>query len=190
MNRLFSTLRGGFCVCLALSAAPCAQAGAIADVGTTGERDTGVAGDVVGSAAYDIGGAAIARVRSVLSVTAAPAPAGQSAIAYGDLFLASAWSPKAAPVRAAAPAMALAGTVTADRTQAFTPGMGGSSLINLTGFAMHWGETRQSDVIEGYARAVALPGSLPLLALGLGAMLFMRRRNAARAPGQAPPALV
>jgi hypothetical protein len=51
-----------------------------------------------------------------------------------------------------------------------------SDLLNFSSFAMHWGETCQNDVIEG-ATNVPLPGSLPLLGLGLGAMLVLRRRQ-------------
>lgn len=54
-----------------------------------------------------------------------------------------------------------------------------TSLVNFDSFAMHWGETCQNDVIEGQTRVVPLPGSLPLLALGLGALLTTRRRRTA-----------
>jgi hypothetical protein len=51
-----------------------------------------------------------------------------------------------------------------------------TSLVNFDSFAMHWGETCQNDVIEGLTRVVPQPGSLPLLALGLIALLTVRRR--------------
>jgi hypothetical protein len=55
---------------------------------------------------------------------------------------------------------------------------GNSDLLNFTSFAMHWGETCQNDVIEGVTSVVSAPGSIPLLALGLGTMLLLRRRQA------------
>lgn len=59
--------------------------------------------------------------------------------------------------------------------------MTGTDLINFNSFAMHWGETCQNDVLEG-ATSVPLPGSMPLVALGLGAMLLLRRRQAGQSP--------
>jgi hypothetical protein len=53
-----------------------------------------------------------------------------------------------------------------------------TELLNFNSFAMHWGETCQNDVIEGQTSVVPLPGSLPLLAFGLGALLIARRRRA------------
>lgn len=55
--------------------------------------------------------------------------------------------------------------------------MTGTALLNFNSFAMHWGETCQNDVIEGATSVVSAPGSIALLALGLGAMLLMRRRQ-------------
>jgi hypothetical protein len=52
-----------------------------------------------------------------------------------------------------------------------------TDLLNFNSFAMHWGETCQNDVIEGQTRVVPLPGSLPMLALGLGALMITRRRR-------------
>ena len=51
-----------------------------------------------------------------------------------------------------------------------------SDLLSYSSFAMHWGETCANDVIEGITK-LPLPGSLPLLGIGLGAMLLMRRRR-------------
>lgn len=51
-----------------------------------------------------------------------------------------------------------------------------SDLLKYSSFAMHWGETCGNDVIEGITK-LPVPGSLPLVALGLGAMVFMRRRQ-------------
>jgi hypothetical protein len=51
-----------------------------------------------------------------------------------------------------------------------------SDLLSYSSFAMHWGETCANDVIEGVTK-LPLPGSLPLLGIGLGAMLLMRRRR-------------
>lgn len=56
--------------------------------------------------------------------------------------------------------------------------MTGTALLNFNGFAMHWGETCQNDVIEGASSVVSAPGGIPLLSLGLGAMLLIRRRQA------------
>ncbi|MES2256954.1 MAG: PEP-CTERM sorting domain-containing protein [Pseudomonadota bacterium] len=70
-------------------------------------------------------------------------------------------------------------TVTADQQLEFSINVASSAaLLNFSGFAMHWGETCANDVIEGFTRVVPAPGSLPLLALGLGAMLILRRRQA------------
>ncbi|WP_377704428.1 VPLPA-CTERM sorting domain-containing protein [Pseudoduganella sp. UC29_71] len=273
MKRMFSTMGCSLLAALVLLAAPAAQAGAISDTGTNaywGSNAHG-SGDVIGAAMYDISGATITRVGSVLTITIAtafaghagadpwtdPGPVGQAGIAYGDLFLASAWNPKvvagdthylsdnastgtkwqwgfslnnrwsntggtfqlynlggtanaqnilnsedvlncsqpctyrdgqAAQVKTSgsSTAVAQAGktgtwTVTADQKLTFTLDMTGTSLINLSAFAMHWGETCQNDVIEGFARVVPLPGSAPLLAIGLGAMVWLRRRQGARA---------
>jgi hypothetical protein len=52
-----------------------------------------------------------------------------------------------------------------------------AALMQYTNFAMHWGETCNNDVLEGITRVVPTPGSLPLLAIGLAALLTMRRRE-------------
>jgi len=56
-----------------------------------------------------------------------------------------------------------------------------AGLVNLTSFALHWGETCQNDVIEGVVTIVPSPESLPLIALGLGMILVLRRRSGAAA---------
>lgn len=66
-------------------------------------------------------------------------------------------------------------TVLADQQLQFTINVSNTDLINLSSMAMHWGETCQNDVIEGLVK-VPLPDSLPLLGIGLGAMLMLRRR--------------
>jgi hypothetical protein len=68
-------------------------------------------------------------------------------------------------------------TVTANQELRFTMNVASTDLINFSSFAMHWGETCQNDVIEGMTKVVPAPGTMPLLALGLGAMLLLRRRR-------------
>ncbi|MES2150942.1 MAG: PEP-CTERM sorting domain-containing protein [Pseudomonadota bacterium] len=68
-------------------------------------------------------------------------------------------------------------TVTADQQLKFTINVATTDLVNFASFAMHWGETCQNDVIEGVVKMVPTPGSVPLLALGLGAMVVLRRRQ-------------
>jgi hypothetical protein len=68
--------------------------------------------------------------------------------------------------------------VNLDQSIVFTLDMTGTALMNFNSFAMHWGETCQNDVIEGATSVVSAPGGIPLLALGLGAMLLIRRRQA------------
>jgi hypothetical protein len=70
-------------------------------------------------------------------------------------------------------------TVTADKSIQFTINVASSDLLNFSSFAMHWGETCQNDVIEGVVRMVPLPGTLPLLGLGLLAMAGIARRRKA-----------
>ncbi|WP_143745798.1 VPLPA-CTERM sorting domain-containing protein [Massilia sp. KIM] len=72
--------------------------------------------------------------------------------------------------------------VLADQSLTFSINIANSGLANYSTLAMHWGETCQNDVIEGMTslgKGVPLPGSLPLLAAGLGGMLLVRRRMAA-----------
>ncbi|WP_332848259.1 hypothetical protein [Massilia sp. S19_KUP03_FR1] len=217
--------------------------------------------DVIGKSTYDIAGATIARIGSVLTITIATNFAGHAGmdsnitpggIGYGDLFLAQAWNPAgtAASSYSADDAahgtkwsygfaldnnfsntggtfklMQLNGTtnasniinsnevikcnncdyrkgqatlvndvtsktvkdtgllgswsVTADKSIQFTIDVTSSDLLNFSSFAMHWGETCQNDVIEGVVRMVPIPGTLPLLGLGLMAMLGIARRNKA-----------
>lgn len=71
-------------------------------------------------------------------------------------------------------------SVTSGQELRFTINMASSDLVNFSSFAMHWGETCQNDVIEGVVKMVPTPGSVPLVALGLGAMLFLRRRQSAK----------
>jgi hypothetical protein len=69
-------------------------------------------------------------------------------------------------------------TVTTDQKLVFSmTNVSSTDLINWNSFAMHWGETCQNDVIEGQTSVVPLPGTLPMLALGLGALVTVRRRR-------------
>jgi MYXO-CTERM domain-containing protein len=68
-------------------------------------------------------------------------------------------------------------TVTANQELRFTINIASTDLVNFSSFAMHWGETCQNDVIEGAVSMVSTPGSVPLMALGLGALLLLRRRQ-------------
>jgi hypothetical protein len=69
-------------------------------------------------------------------------------------------------------------TVTNDQKLVFTmTDVSSTDLINWNSFAMHWGETCQNDVIEGLTRVVPQPGSLPLLAFGMGVLFLTRRRR-------------
>ena len=70
-------------------------------------------------------------------------------------------------------------TVAADKSISFTINIASSDLMNFSSFAMHWGETCQNDVIEGVVRMVPIPGTLPLLGLGLVAMAGIARRKKA-----------
>jgi hypothetical protein len=271
MNKIITVA----CAALAFFAMPGAQAGGINDNVTTGGywgADGHGYGDIIGDSKYDISGATITRIGSVLTIMISTNFAGQAGadanivqggIGYGDVFLANAWNPKgsaadhygldnaatgtnwqyglnldnrmnntggnfklyklpgmnaasilnsesfitcitnctyrngqAVAVNTAAGATdayvvkrgsgstEVGGTwkVFADLHQIeFKLDMAGTDLINFNSFAMHWGETCQNDVIEGLTSVVALPGSMPLLMLGLGAMLFMRRRQPGRA---------
>jgi hypothetical protein len=67
-------------------------------------------------------------------------------------------------------------SVSADQQVKFTFDMKNTDLINFSSFAMHWGETAQNDVIEGFVK-LPEPGGIALLTLGMGAMLVMRRRK-------------
>jgi hypothetical protein len=69
--------------------------------------------------------------------------------------------------------------VLADQSLTFSLNVARTNLAAYSTIAMHWGETCQNDVIEGVTamNMVPLPGSLPLLALGLGGLAFIRRRQ-------------
>lgn len=251
---------------MAMLAMHSAQAGGISDVGVNSYWGADGHGynDVIGSSTYDISGATITRVGSVLTVTIATNFASNAGIApgsapggigYGDVFLAKTWNPfgtaadthhladnasngtlwsygfnldnrwsnsggkftlyklngatNAANVLTSDSFMSCAtgtqcyyrngqavavNTATSNSANVYNTQLTGdwtvsaglltfkinvatSELLNFSSFAMHWGETCQNDVIEG-ATNVPLPGSLPLLGLGLGAMLVLRRRQA------------
>lgn len=262
MKKLFSVA----CALLAALAMPGAHAGGISDVGVNGYwgADGHNLGDSIGGSTYDISGATITRVGSVLSIVvstnfaghAGAAPTtGPNGIGYGDMFLSNVWNPfgadshhtndkasngtvwqyglnldnrwsntggkftlfkltgatNAANIKNSetfmtcalgtqctyrdgqAVAVKTSGTTGAQSTGiqgdwnvnaaagtiSFTFNMTGSELINFASFAMHWGETCQNDVIEGITTMVPAPGTLPLIALGLGGLLLVRRRKQA-----------
>lgn len=220
------------------------------------------AADVIGTSIYDIAGATITRIGSVLTIKIATNFAGHAGIdanitpggiGYGDVFLSQLWNPVGPATSGYATDNAASGTkwsygfaldnnysnsggtfklmqlngasnasniinsekvisctncdyrdgqatlvneksstvkdtgllgswtVTADKSIQFTINVASSDLLNFSSFAMHWGETCQNDVIEGVVRMVPTPGTLPLLGLGLLAMVgLVRRQKAAR----------
>jgi hypothetical protein len=250
------------CAITAVLAVPHAEAGGISDVGVNGYwgADAHGLGDLIGSSTYDISGATITRVGSVLTIAIATNFAGHAGsdaslapggIGYGDVFLAQTWNPygndshhasdkaangtkwtygfnldnrfsntggkfklyqlngasnaaniknsesfmscqipsqclyrdgQAVAVNTASSTVKNSGlegtwSVTADQQIKFTFDAAKSDLINFSSFAMHWGETCQNDVIEGLTSVVPLPGSVPLVAMGLFAMLYVRRQR-------------
>jgi len=251
----------GACAVLgALFVAPCAYAGGISDVGVNGYwgADDHGKGDLIGASTYDIQGANITRVGSILTVTIQTSFAGHAGmdtwaapkgIAYGDVFLSKIWNPFGADSHhlsddstngttwkyafslgdrwsntggnftsyqlkgnsnakdiktsdayitctgcdyrdnqavgvntssATAVNTGLTGkwTVLNDKSLTFTIDISkNADLMSYTNFAMHWGETCQNDVIEGITSVVALPGGLPLMAIGLGALITLRKRE-------------
>ena len=70
-------------------------------------------------------------------------------------------------------------TVLKDQSLQFSINVSGTDLATFSSLAMHWGETCQNDVIEGVVRLTPAPGTVPLLALGLAGLAFMRRRRQA-----------
>jgi hypothetical protein len=251
------------CAMFAVLAMPHATAGGISDSGVNAYwgADAHGLGDLIGSSTYDIAGATITRVGSVLTIAIATNFAGHAGsdasqapggIGYGDVFLAQTWNPygldshhasdkasngtkwtygfsldnrlsntggkfklyalngatnasniknsesfmscqigsqcyyrdgQAVAVNTSSSSVndtGLEGTwsVTADQQLKFTIDAAKSDLMNFSSFAMHWGETCQNDVIEGEVKMVPAPGSVPLVALGLCAMLYVRRQRA------------
>ena len=238
---------------------PSATAGSIGDSYIGAGSSKGA--DVIGESVYDIAGATITRIGSVLTITIATNFAGHAGIdsattpggiGYGDLFLSQVWNPAGTAASRYTADNAATGTkwsygfaldnnysnaggtfklmqlngatnagniinsekviactncdyregqatlvneksttvkdtgllgswtVSADKSIQFTINVASSDLLNFSSFAMHWGETCQNDVIEGVVRMVPIPGTLPLLALGLAAMAgFARRKQAA-----------
>jgi hypothetical protein len=237
---------------------PSATAGGIGDAYIGG--DAHGLGDVIGGSVYDIAGATITRIGSVLTITIATNFAGHAGveptvapggIGYGDVFLSQVWNPAGTTASGYSTDNAGTGTkwtygfalnnrlsntggtfklmqlngatnasninnsdsvitctnceyrngqvdtvkttsttvkdtgllgswsVVADKSITFTINVASSDLLNFSSFAMHWGETCQNDVIEGVTRVVPTPGTLPLLGLGLVAMVGMMRRKKA-----------
>jgi len=233
-----------------------ATAGSIGDAYIGGNAHG--SGDVIGGSVYDIAGATITRIGSVLTITIATNFAGHAGIdasitpggiGYGDVFLAKLWNPsgtaangyladnsttgtkwsygfaldnrysntggtfklmqlngatnesniydaedvmkctnceyrngQATTVKTGSSTVKNTGllgswSVTANKSIAFTIDVASSDLLNFSSFAMHWGETCQNDVIEGVVRMVPIPGTLPLLGLGLVAMAGIVRRK-------------
>lgn len=245
---------------LALTAGGAAQAGTFADTITDaywGSDGHGY-GDVIGGSMYDISGAKITRVGSVLTVTVNTAFAGHAGsdtfaaakgIGYGDVFLGDTWNPAGTAadhyttdnssnstiwdygfnlldrwsntggtfklyklnggtnaanilnsdsyitctgctyrngqevgVKTSSSTVADTGktgtwTILKDQSLQFTINVSGTDLANFSSIAMHWGETCQNDVVEGIVRLTPAPGTMPLLALGLGALVWRRRRQ-------------
>ncbi len=266
MKKLFSVLLTVWAA-LAMGGA---RAGGISDVGVNAYwgADGHGYGDVIGNSTYDINGATITRVGSVLTVTIATNFAGHAGadpgsapggIGYGDVFLSKIWNPfgtdshhtndnaangtlwnyglsldnrwsndggtfklyqlngatnatsiynsehfmscalgtacyyrngEATAVNTTSSTVRNTGvtgnwTVTADKELRFTLDIGSTDLMKFSSFAMHWGETCQNDVIEGAVSMVPTPGSLPLIALGMGALLVLRRRQGSAAATRA-----
>jgi hypothetical protein len=238
-----------------------AHAGGISDTGVNAYwgSDSHGYGDVIGDSTYDIQGATISRVGTVLTIVISTNFAGNAGIdssitaggiGYGDVFLANTWNPygtdpnhvndnasngtlwsygfsldnrysntggsfelyqlngktnatdvltsnnlmkcqlgvscyyrdgQAAAVNTTSSTVKDTGLSgkwsVSSNALTFTIDIAKSSLVNYNTFAMHWGETCQNDVIEGQTSVVPLPGTLPLLGLGLGALLFVRRRR-------------
>lgn len=256
MNSVFRTL----CVTAALLMGQGAHANGISDNVANGYwgGDGHGYGDVIGSSLYDISGATIARVGTVLYITIKTNFAGHAGVAtnqatngigYGDVFLGNTWNPfgsdanhsndnaakgtlwqygfnldnrwdndggtftlyklngstnaqniknsesfmtcgsscdyrdgQATAVKTTSSTvknMGITGewTVLANQELRFSIDAKGTDLINFTSMALHWGETCQNDVIEGFQR-IPMPASLPLVAIGLGAMVMLRRRQA------------
>jgi hypothetical protein len=263
MKKLFSAAVAS----MAMLVLPAVHAGTITD--TYWGSNPHNYGDVIeaaGTSTYDINGATITRAKSVLTVTISTNFAGKAgsgswgsntnqSIGYGDLFLASAWTPhgtdvnhitdnasngtnweyglsldnrwsntggnfkiyslpntnstdilttnsflagsgstyrdgQAAAVNTASGSGAVdttfGGKWTVDAaagTVTFVFDMTGTDMIKFSSFAMHWGETCGNDVIEGITRVVPAPGTIPLLALGLGMIVVLRRRRTANKAG-------
>ena len=235
-----------------------ATAGSITDAYIGG--DSHGLGDVIGGSVYDIAGATITRIGSVLTITIATNFAGHAGtgsnitpggIGYGDVFLSKLWNPAGTAASGYATDNAATGTkwtygfaldnrfsntggtftlmklngatnaanidnsedfikctgceyrtgqatavdtksstvqntgllgswtVAADKSISFSINVASSDLLNFSSFAMHWGETCQNDVIEGVVKMVPIPGTLPLLGLGLLAMAGIARRKKA-----------
>lgn len=261
MRKIF----GVVCTLLAMLAMQGAQAGGISDLGVNAYwgADNHGYGDVIGNSTYEINGATITRVGSVLTVTIATNFAGHAGIAptaapggigYGDVFLSQVWNPfgsdanhiydnssnstvwsygmsldnrlsnaggtfklyklngatnaanilnsesfmtctlgtqcdyrngQEVAVKTSSSSVQYTGltgswSVLADQQLKFIINIAGTDLVNASSLAMHWGETCQNDVIEGITRVVPAPGSSYLLALGLCAMLVVRKRQSGK----------
>lgn len=87
-------LAAGFAALLAMQGA---LAGTIGDSFVGNDAHGGVYGDVIGNSTYNISGATVTRVGSVLTVVIntnfAGNAGGNPSIGYGDLFLSNVWNP-------------------------------------------------------------------------------------------------
>jgi len=66
--------------------------------------------------------------------------------------------------------------VNAGSSLLFTIDVSGTELAKASGLALHWGQTCQNDVVEGFVD-VPEPAGAALFGLGLGLMALRRKRQ-------------